>query len=182
MPEGAFCRGRPRAPAGHAIFSRRQGVLRVALQSEVSDEDVRGIVRKIIELALIGDLGAARIFFEWVVGELPPPVHPDRLDEDEMSVQQAAPTPLDQAFMELDQAPAQDAEAIWTEFAETRLEWGSPWAAPVAFVYATYVEWCHERGVQPLSEADILAWLGERGAMVGGATGERWMKGLRVSE
>jgi hypothetical protein len=66
---------------------------------EVAEADVRGIVKKIIKLAKLGNLAAVELLFKWVIGP-PPPVGPDRVDEHELSMRRGRPTLLDQLLLD----------------------------------------------------------------------------------
>ena len=189
-------------------------------------------------MAKRGNLGAAKLLFEWVLGAPPAPVDPDRLDEHELSVRRGRPTTFDKLLLACDHdeepslateeaetvswqapetAPAQldqqikalwssllrrldrghngapargplmsaaeahgddtvaqatalpetrDAVVGWETFAESRLEWGEGWAAPVELLWTRYSRWCAAHGLLALAESDVLKWLEQHGATV----------------
>jgi hypothetical protein len=63
-------------------FARRVAQLRALIVEEVSDDDLRAIVRKLIEQAKAGDMAAAREIFTRAIGKAPEPdngMDPDRI-------------------------------------------------------------------------------------------------------
>lgn len=87
---GKFAKGN-RCGLGNP-FARRLGALRSAFLNAVTDEDVAAVARKLAQLAAAGDVQAAALFMCYAVGKPQPAVNPDRLDLDEFSIADAAPT------------------------------------------------------------------------------------------
>jgi hypothetical protein len=111
--------GRPANP-----YARRHAALRRALLGEVHEDDLRAIVRKVLRLAKLGNLGAVKLLFEWVLGPPPAPVDPDRLDEHELSVRRGRPSTLERLLLACDHEDepslaTDEAEAVSWQVAET---------------------------------------------------------------
>ncbi len=73
-------------------FARKLGAFRSAFLNAISDNDIAAVARKLAELATAGDVQAAALFLSYAVGKPHPAVNPDRLDLDEFSIVDAAPT------------------------------------------------------------------------------------------
>ena len=186
--------GRPKNP-----FARRQAAMRRAAMAEVQGQDVRALVRKLLTQAVAGDWTAARLLFEWIIGPVPLPVHPDRLDADEAEVQRPLPTHLECLLLAMAQqegtraagnpATAEDDHAAplaprlgWEWFVAEQCEFGAGWAAPFDLLWQRYMGWCASYGRLLLPENEIVQWLTGRGAVILGSNGDRAVQGLRVLE
>lgn len=78
---GRFAKGNPGGPGNpHA---RRVARLRTLLLETVTDDDLRAIVRAMVEQAKRGDLAAIREVLNRLIGRPTDSVDPDRLDLDE---------------------------------------------------------------------------------------------------
>lgn len=81
---GKFAQGNPGGPGNpHA---KRVGELRTALLDAVTPEDMRAVVKALVEAARGGDVAAARVLFERTLGR---PVEADLIERLE-SLEQAA--------------------------------------------------------------------------------------------
>src|SRR5436309_2435241 len=78
---GRFAQGNKGGPGNP--FSRLVAALRQALLEEVTREDLLAIARKLKQMALEGDKGAARLLYSYTLGRPAPTVEPDRLDIEE---------------------------------------------------------------------------------------------------
>jgi hypothetical protein len=65
-------------------FARRCAALRLIILDCLTDDDMRVIVRKMIELAKEGSVSAARLLFQYGLGRPTEAVSPDRVDIDEV--------------------------------------------------------------------------------------------------
>jgi hypothetical protein len=81
---GRFAAGNPGGPGNP--FARQVAARRQALLDAVGPEDVAQVARKLHELALAGDVPAAKVLLAYVVGKPAQAVHPDRLDLDEVKL------------------------------------------------------------------------------------------------
>jgi hypothetical protein len=72
--------GRPRNP-----FTRRLASLRQAVVDAVTGDDLKGIVAAIVARAKLGDLAAAKLLLEYVLGKPAAAPSPDDVEEDEWS-------------------------------------------------------------------------------------------------
>ena len=81
---GRFAKGNPGGPGNP--FARRVARQRTLIQEAVTDEDLRAIVRALVERAKGGDIAAIREVLNRVVGKAPESPNPDRLDLDEMKL------------------------------------------------------------------------------------------------
>jgi hypothetical protein len=90
---GQFARGN-RAAAGRGnAFSRKLGSLRAAFVSAAaSEEQVAQVGRKLLELALAGDVPAATLYLGYALGKPGKVIDIDRLDLDELALLEAQPT------------------------------------------------------------------------------------------
>lgn len=64
-------------------FGRRVAALRKMMLEEFSDEDARKLARKMIGMALEGDMAAARVYTQIAMGRAAPAGDPDRVEVDE---------------------------------------------------------------------------------------------------
>src|SRR5262249_39669896 len=78
---GRFARGHRGGPG--TPFARRVARLRTLLLEIVGEDDLRGVLVKLVELARGGDLAAARLLLTYLVGQPAEAVDPDRLDLEE---------------------------------------------------------------------------------------------------
>jgi hypothetical protein len=78
---GRFTKGN-RCAAGNP-FARRMARLRCLLLDAVSDDDLRAVVRKLVEQARAGDVAAAKLLFAYLIGRPAGVVNPDTLDREE---------------------------------------------------------------------------------------------------
>jgi hypothetical protein len=83
-PGNQFARGNPNA--------RKMAALRAALLEAATAERMKALGEKLYELAMAGDLAAAKLLLVYAVGKPFDAAHPDRLDLDEWAVASAAPT------------------------------------------------------------------------------------------
>jgi hypothetical protein len=74
----AYAKGNP--------FTRAVAARRQALLDAVGPEDVAQVAKKLLALALAGDVAAAKVLLAYVVGKPAQAVHPDRLDLDEVKL------------------------------------------------------------------------------------------------
>src|SRR5713101_7688639 len=90
--QGRFAPGN-RCGAGNP-FARRVALLRTIFLTSVHEEDIHGIVRKLIELAKNGDVAAARLVLGYSLGKPAETVDPDRMDIDEWQLNAETSVPL----------------------------------------------------------------------------------------
>jgi hypothetical protein len=83
-PGNQFARGNANA--------RKMAALRGALLEAATAERMVALGEKLFELAMAGDLAAAKLLLAYAVGKTPGAVDPDRLDLDEWSIANAMPT------------------------------------------------------------------------------------------
>jgi hypothetical protein len=83
-PGNQFARGNPNA--------RRMAALRAALLECATAERMKALGEKLYELAMAGDLAAAKLLLTYAIGKAPEAVDADRLDLDEWAIADAAPT------------------------------------------------------------------------------------------
>lgn len=89
--KGRFTRGNKEARGNP--FARRLGKLRALVLDAVLDEDVRAVIRKLVDLAKAGNPAAAKLLLAYVIGRPTEAVNPDRLDLDEFRLLEDCPTP-----------------------------------------------------------------------------------------
>jgi hypothetical protein len=93
--------GRPVNP-----YARRLAALKVGFSEALRAEDMAAVAKKLLKLTLSGDIGAAKLLLATLVGP-PLPVHPDRLNADEMETRRLQPTRLQELLLavERDEEP-----------------------------------------------------------------------------
>jgi hypothetical protein len=117
---GRFAKGNPGGPGNP--FARRIGALRRALCDEVSEEDVRGLARQLLERAKNGDLAAMKLLFVYAIGRPGDAVDPDTLDLKEWQLFRQIPIQANDLGVILNGMPAPMActilRAAWPVVAE----------------------------------------------------------------
>jgi hypothetical protein len=83
-PGNTFARGNPNA--------RKMAALRAALLECATAERMKALGEKLYEMAMAGDLAAAKLLLAYAIGKAPEAVDADRLDLDEWAIIAAAPT------------------------------------------------------------------------------------------
>ena len=81
---GRFAKGNGGGPGNP--FARQVAARRKALLDAVGAEDVGKVGRKLYELALAGDVAAAKVLLAYLIGKPAEAADPDRLDLDEVSL------------------------------------------------------------------------------------------------
>jgi hypothetical protein len=89
-PDGRFAKGNPDGSGNP--FARQVAALRQAALAAITPDDVRGIFAKMAELALAGDVQAAKLVLAYAIGRPAAAPDPDRLDVQEWNhFKEAAP-------------------------------------------------------------------------------------------
>jgi hypothetical protein len=86
---GRFTKGNKGGPGNP--FNRRVARLRTLLLEIVTEEDLRGVLRKLVERAREGDVASARLLLTYLIGRPVDAVDPDRVDLDEWRLLQECP-------------------------------------------------------------------------------------------
>src|SRR5262245_62495021 len=79
---GRFAPGNGGGPGNP--FARKTAALRRAMLDAVSDQDMAEVTAAVLGKAKGGDLGAAKLLYQYTVGRPRPAQDPDRLDAHEM--------------------------------------------------------------------------------------------------
>lgn len=87
---GRFTKGNRGGPGNP--FARRLAHFRSLLLDCVTNDDIRQIMQKLLELARGGDLAAIKLLLTYAVGQPTPCAEPDRMDLDEWQLREAMPT------------------------------------------------------------------------------------------
>jgi hypothetical protein len=87
--KGRFTAGNRGGPGNP--FARRAAELRSAFLAAATPEDMQRICQRLITMAALGDLVAAKLVLGYLLGKVPEPVNPDTLDLEEC--RQAAQNP-----------------------------------------------------------------------------------------
>ncbi len=87
---GRFAKGNKGGPGNP--FARRVARLRTLLLEVVTEDDLRGVLAKLVERARAGDLAAVRLLLHYLIGRPVDAVDPDRLDLEEWRLYQQGPT------------------------------------------------------------------------------------------
>jgi hypothetical protein len=74
---GRFLPGHQGGPGNP--FARRSAAIRTAFLEAISPQDIRAIVRTLVEKAKAGDLVAAKLVLLWAIGRPSDPVFPDAI-------------------------------------------------------------------------------------------------------
>src|SRR5262245_37656038 len=85
-----------REPAPGRPFASRASVLRLAIMDAVTQDDVRGLTRRLVAEGLAGDKASVRLLWQYAIGKPGPAPDPDRLAYEEWRAQQEAALPLGQ--------------------------------------------------------------------------------------
>jgi len=101
--QGRFTKGN-KAARGNP-FARRMAKLRSIALDAVTEEDVRAVVRKLVDQAKAGDSAAAKLLLAYVLGRPTEAVNPDRLDLEEFRLLEECPTPAKVIRLMLDGLP-----------------------------------------------------------------------------
>jgi hypothetical protein len=110
---GKFLPGNQAARGRGNAFYRRQAGLRQALVEEVGEDGLRRLARKLLDLALAGDVAAARTLLAYAVGKPAAAVNPDEADLDEFRLIRERPSKGEVVLALLDSAlPGKVAEAL----------------------------------------------------------------------
>jgi len=88
-PNGRFLKGNPGGPGNP--FARECAMMRKALMSSLTYEEMKIIGAQVVCKAKMGDLAAAKLVFQYILGKPAPMVDPDDLDIHEMKLYQSAP-------------------------------------------------------------------------------------------
>src|SRR5438552_860724 len=83
---GRFTKGNPGGPGNP--FARQTARMRQVMLDEVSEDDLRDIVRTVKQCAREGDMAAAKMVFAYCIGQPTPAVNPDSLDIQEVKLYQ----------------------------------------------------------------------------------------------
>ena len=89
LPDGRFAVGNKLSKGNP--FSRRLAGMRTALLDAVGEDQLKRVVTKMVDLAAAGDVAAATLLFNYVVGRPRKCVDVDRLDLDELALALEAP-------------------------------------------------------------------------------------------
>jgi hypothetical protein len=89
-PGGRFAKGNPGGPGNP--FARQVAALRQAALAAITPDAVHAIIAKMAELALAGDVQAAKLVLAYAIGKPAAPADPDKLDVQEWNhFKEAAP-------------------------------------------------------------------------------------------
>jgi hypothetical protein len=72
--------------------------LKVGFAEALTAEDMAAVAKKLLELALSGDIGAAKLLLAALIGPAVP-IDPDQLDRHELEVRRRQPTELDELML-----------------------------------------------------------------------------------
>jgi hypothetical protein len=81
---GKFMAGNPGGPGNP--YNRQIGMFKRAIQSATTPEEAKSLARKIYDMAMEGNLAAAKIYFTYTVGKPDNPIDPDRVDVHEIEL------------------------------------------------------------------------------------------------
>jgi hypothetical protein len=111
-PQGRFLPGTAAGPGRPSNpFARQMAALKVGFSEALTAEDMAAVAKKLLELTLGGDIGAAKLLLAALVGP-PLPVHPDRLNADEMETRRLQPTRLQELLLAVERDEAPDSFAV----------------------------------------------------------------------
>jgi hypothetical protein len=96
---GRFAKDNPGGPGNP--FGRQVAAFRAALIAAVTAEDIQRVMAALLEQAVKGNVGAARLFLAYTVGKPAAPADPDRVDVEEWQLVQqtvARPEEVERTF------------------------------------------------------------------------------------
>jgi hypothetical protein len=107
--DGRFAVGNPGGPGGSA-FAKRSAQLRQTLIDAVSEQDIRDVATKLVERAKAGDVDAARLLFDRLLGKpvMPVAVKTEPADE----IRTVETVTLNQAIEQLKRATPEEREIV----------------------------------------------------------------------
>lgn len=121
------CRPGPGNP-----FAKRVASLRKALLDGVSEADVAQVGQKLLRLALVGDVPAAKVLLAYVVGKPDAPVDPDRVKLEAWKLLLSWPTVAEALATAVAVRPAAAAELVESNAPATAAEVIQRGATPAA--------------------------------------------------
>jgi hypothetical protein len=81
---GRFMAGNPGGPGNP--YNRQTALFKKAIQSATTPEEAKALARKIYDMAMEGNLAAAKVYFTYTVGKPDNPIDPDRMDVHEIEI------------------------------------------------------------------------------------------------
>jgi hypothetical protein len=100
---GRFAKGNAGGPGNP--FARQVAGLRRALIAAVTEEDMHALARTLLAYALEGNMTAAKLLLQYVLGKPPEPVDPDTLSQREWQLFQEQPITRDDLMQTLGRFP-----------------------------------------------------------------------------
>jgi hypothetical protein len=102
--QGRFAKGNLGGPGNP--FARKVAALQAALIGSVTEEDMRSIAEQLVVSARMGDLGAVKLLFQYVLGKPAAAVDPDTLDLQELELYRRGPSPQEVQEVSCGRLPA----------------------------------------------------------------------------
>jgi hypothetical protein len=93
-------------------FGRQVAAFRAALVAAVTAEDIQRVMAALLEQAVQGNVGAARLFLAYTVGKPADPADPDRVDVDEWQLVQQTVAPPEEVEQTFTRMPVQLANKV----------------------------------------------------------------------
>jgi hypothetical protein len=81
---GRFMAGNPGGPGNP--YNRQTALFKKAIQSATTPDEAKSLARKIYDMAMEGNLAAAKVYFTYTVGKPDNPIDPDRVDVHEIEI------------------------------------------------------------------------------------------------
>jgi hypothetical protein len=81
---GRFVAGNPGGPGNP--FARQTAAFKKAIHAATTPDEAKALARKIYEMAMEGDLAAAKLYFSYTAGKPQDAIDPDRVDVHELEI------------------------------------------------------------------------------------------------
>jgi hypothetical protein len=124
---GRFAKGNRGGPGNP--FARDVAARRRALLDAIHPTDIANIARELHDLALAGDVAAAKVLLSYVVGRPTEARDPDRLDLDELALHEAVPSLERVKELMINRIAASYAIVLATDCAPASLQEFADWFA-----------------------------------------------------
>jgi hypothetical protein len=116
--KGRFTTGNTGGPGNP--FGRRLAAMRKAVMNAVSADDIEALLKKLLALALAGDLAAAELVLQYAVGKPKPVAEPDRTEIEAWEIEHESWVPADEFRDVLEGLPVRCASVSSETLSEVR--------------------------------------------------------------
>ena len=116
--KGRFTTGNAGGPGNP--FGRRLADMRKAVMNAISVDDIEALLRKLLEMAMAGDIAAAKLVLQYAVGKPKPVAEPDRTEIEAWEIEKQSWTPPDDVYDVMEGMPVRCASASSDAMSDVR--------------------------------------------------------------